>query len=1120
MSAAAAIFEARNINKDYLKQEAAATGDPERFQTARQSVQALWSQEDMSRQLNEKAAQKVLNFLYLMEIRQPGFTTADRLHAIHDLYVGNTLDTKFLSAVNSDTTPEEASRILAGATEHQARSNKVYPDLTDEEEKVWNRVKVYHEFDDGFKWVYAVKADGTIASHIPSNITFKTMHHCGNTPDANSDNQYWELRGPDGKAYLTVILSPEGKIEESKSWGNQPNKYRRMIQPYVKWFLKNKVSGVGYRYDYGYATHNNFGVKDFMGDDPEFIDYVVENKPELMGNTEKRIMFWKGALDQGVVTVDQVKDMFREGTTLQQLMSVPGMYEYHRDSKFSDWGEKNDRFSDRGRSVFGANPFDVVCAACGGCPFTKDELKRLVLDKKVGLEEFANYDIHMLDGDMQKAFIAASPYNLNTLLRIAGEVGTFDLSDDIMEPMIGIVSSDLPEKPEGYEHMSWMERQNWWLAKEYDGKMERFDQAVNALRSYMLEANPPEKARKVVDAVFGNRKALENIFGDDEWSSTPRHSRYSRYFHGGSQGQWINLLARFDDLDIPGPVMNFLADYMFNPEVRRNNNFVQSILRLGRPRLDPLFQGRTPKQIADFCLDTSGHLKLDSRNLLTTVKNLGDVARMFPEYAGIGQGLKPSLRLGYYCCAPDDAVDRDAAIAMAVAQIRKGENIPTNPNAMLSATGAATMMAIGKFPEIMEHVTVKDVGDYVFPQSAMICHTWVGDGAMLLSERLMDILKQAFLAMDDQERDGIVLKVAGIFMTACRRYDVLKEGDPIFNELYVHLARRWPNSETMDELTGYHFYPDIPVEELGNYERRVTRETDKGDTGRLRLLKTYVLRAMVHGKFEDNAGYLDYLMGFLLDPDVGRPELKDILSCKSFRKRAIMNKVKKALAEKMEAGEEIPIENSDWLGKAGLLKKDMLDQAELRRLDRQTEDEIDETVSSRLAMMCTPESLKRYRKSANFPYFVNSLLRANIEQYDIGTRKNGNGKNMTPEEYQKSNAFDMYDRFVDVASFLLGSPKDKACIAAAKLASHSGLLDAYRMVSERFGCKPGQHALNRVSYYRYYNGDYGDEGKVLVDEYSDLSDDFRDLIGKLDELGKTRLKYKAGDGELPLKERK
>ena len=38
--------------------------------------------------------------------------------------------------------------------------------------------------------------------------------------------------------------------------------------------------------------------KDFMGDDPEFIEYVTENKPELFGNTEKRIMFWKKKQEQ------------------------------------------------------------------------------------------------------------------------------------------------------------------------------------------------------------------------------------------------------------------------------------------------------------------------------------------------------------------------------------------------------------------------------------------------------------------------------------------------------------------------------------------------------------------------------------------------------------------------------------------------------------------------------------------------------------------------------------------------------------------------------------------------------------------------------------------------------
>ena len=76
------LFEAVNINKDFLIREA---GSPERFAAAKSAVQNAWKAENMDAELNQKTAQKVLNILYLMEIRKPGFTDAEKLHSIHDL---------------------------------------------------------------------------------------------------------------------------------------------------------------------------------------------------------------------------------------------------------------------------------------------------------------------------------------------------------------------------------------------------------------------------------------------------------------------------------------------------------------------------------------------------------------------------------------------------------------------------------------------------------------------------------------------------------------------------------------------------------------------------------------------------------------------------------------------------------------------------------------------------------------------------------------------------------------------------------------------------------------------------------------------------------------------------
>jgi len=1105
-SIARVFLEATNINKDYLKKEADATGDPSRFQTARQSVQSLWAQEDMGAQMNEKTAQKVLNFLYLMEIRSPGFTTVGRLHAIHDLYVGNTLDTKFLSAVNSDTTPEQAARILSGAVEHQEQSSKVYSDLTPEEEEIWNRVKVYHEFDDGFKWVYAVNANGSIASHIPSNVTFKTMHHCGNTPNAKSDDQYWELRGPDGKAYLTVILTPDGRIEESKSWGNQASKYRRMIQPYVKWFMKHKVTGVGYRYDYGYATHSNYGVKDFIGDDPEFVEYVLENKPELMGNTEKRILFWQEALRQGVVTVDDIKEMFAEGYTLSAaLRKSANLGVYHAKSKFRNWGEDDRRYRYRNGeetqpSVFGDNPFEVICAACDGCPFSKDELVPLILDQKVTVEEFANYDVHMLDDDMQKIFVQAAPYNLNKLINIAEQVGTFHVADDIINPILQAVHNGEPAKPANMDHSA---DTNTWVSYVY------------TLRQYIRKANPPEKARRVVDMITSDPESMKHLFGSNDWMKAGYKTIYSMQ----DLIEWLEIFARFPDLAIPGTIMDFLKSYM-RDEPRPAPALVQRVIALGRPRIDELFADKTPKDIVRLCLDTSSHLKLDARNLMPTVKALGDVVKLFPQLSDIYRSLRPSLRLGYYCCAPEGAADVEDAVKIAVSRIRHGEAIPLSKTAFLSATGAATIMAIGKFPEIMEYVTAEDVGNYVFRQADMISYTYIKTGPDLMNGRLVDILKTAYMEYDEWSKNNYAVPAMDVFLAAATRYDLVKPGDPIFNELYLHLARSGSRTDTMKRLTGYTFYPDFPVSEWDGLPSRMDPRNPMH--ARQTFVETYILPGLHNGQFADNPDFLDYLVDYIIDPEVSNPNY--ILNDIDFRRRSIMNKVKKRIAEKVESGIEISMDRAKILNKAGVLAKDYITRAQLRQFDEKSESEIDESIVGKIDQMITTDMLTKYKKSSKFPYFVNELLRAILETYDLEY-----GKIMTQLDKAKHSqkiqagtiefnskqlnivSYLMFIRFSKIVDFLFASPKTPSCVAAAKIAHHSGLIEAYRMVAERYGQEKGKHALHNVYYYGY--GTYN----AQVDETTDLSKSFRMKITQLEQVAQGKQKYKPAEGELPIK---
>ena len=527
---AAGIFEAVNINKAYLVKEA---GTPEAFRDAKNRVSAAWADSHMDGVVRgANLLQKLFNFLYLMEIRKPGFADRDLMTKIHDVAIHGSLDQKFLSMVDSDTSPEQALSILDDANESAVQAGKPYPNLSAAEEALWNRVKVYHEFPDGFRWVYAVDAAGKVASYIPSNVTSKTMNHCGNQPSHRSGDQYWELRDEQGKAYLTVILNSRGEIEESKSWGNQSNKYRQQILPYVKWFLKDqKVTGVGDRYDNGYATHMNFGVKDFIGDDPEFIDYVIENKAELIGTSESKILFWQNALKDGYVTVDDLKNAYESGLTRSSLFSqVPGLENYAETARF----QIRDGKYDPSNSVFGVNSFAVLCAACSGNPFTEKELISLISKKKISLEVFANYNIRLLTPEIQEAFVRADAENLDKLISISNQVAAFKVSPGLWG---ALVPSDA-------------EVENIDLGNSVD----IFDRCTRLIKM-LKDANPPSKMADMARDVMSRPAfikymsrviALSNDAFDDMFDSR----RYS-YSPVSLYHSMAVIIGRYDDVPLP-----------------------------------------------------------------------------------------------------------------------------------------------------------------------------------------------------------------------------------------------------------------------------------------------------------------------------------------------------------------------------------------------------------------------------------------------------------------------------------------------------------------------------------------------------------------------------------------
>ena len=476
---ACCILEATNINKDYLL---IVAGSYEKLDEAKSKVNEAWENASLANIIPAKLNQKVLNFTYLMELLQPGFTDGEYIAQIHDLAIHRSLEQRFLNKVNSDTVPEQAKAILYSANADAVQAAKTYPGLTPEQERIWNRVKVYHEFPDGFRWVYAVDDNGCKIGYMPSSITSITMHHCGNEPSNEAGNEYWELRDARGKAYLTVILNDEGGIEESKSWGNQLNKYTDTIRPHVKWLLKDRqVTGVGNRYNVGYAPDRNFGVKDFVGKDDEFVDYVVENKPQLIGKAEARVLFLKGAIDSGVLSVQNLKNAYAEGMTIYDLEDmVPALSEYEEQARFK---LPTDEKGCSAGSIFGFNSFAVLCAACGGNPFNKEELISLIMKGKISLEVFANYDVHLLTDDIQAAFVKANPgHNLNVLQEIAAQVASFRISPTTIDALF----------PDANEKCSKVNIGN----------------RLDTLLRYVEKGNPPSKMYKYAERLFLSESSL------------------------------------------------------------------------------------------------------------------------------------------------------------------------------------------------------------------------------------------------------------------------------------------------------------------------------------------------------------------------------------------------------------------------------------------------------------------------------------------------------------------------------------------------------------------------------------------------------------------------------------
>ena len=385
------IYEAVNINKDFLLKQVG--GDVSVLNSKKELVNGIISKavEGFSTSsFPDKSRQWLTNQLTSIAIK--GDLPKDLSSFIHDVIV----DGKFnhLQQLNSDSEPSDLTELIRSYRSMRLTNSK--EKLSAEEECIWLRVKLFHQFEDGYKWVNALDAEGELAGFIPSGVTFKTMNHCGNTPSVQPGDVYYGLRDSNDVEYLSVIVDAEGKIRESKGYGNK--RPTRDVKKYVQWLMKHdNIKGTNY--GAGYARHMNYGVS-YMTDDEDFMSYVQKDKPSLVDETDELIIDLKTKLSKGLVTSKDVINLF------------------HRRSSFESFS------------------FEQLIGILGGNPFSEEEMIANAKDGSLTCLEVANAGKEYLTVKLQHAFIDA--------MNDRAEDPEYSIEDDTTVPTLISIMSEVP----------------------------------------------------------------------------------------------------------------------------------------------------------------------------------------------------------------------------------------------------------------------------------------------------------------------------------------------------------------------------------------------------------------------------------------------------------------------------------------------------------------------------------------------------------------------------------------------------------------------------------------------------------------------------------------------------
>jgi len=354
------LIEAVNINKDYLIKQLG--GDVEKFKQLKSEITSLV--EEATNGFNassfpEKSKMWLINLL--MNLRLDGALPTTLKTFIHDIVTDGKLG--IISKLNSDSRVSDLNEIIENYNTKKMSQNG--SSLSSDEQCIWLRVKTFHDFGDGFKWIIALDANGEPAGFIPSEVTFKTMNHCGNTPSVQQGDVYYGLRDANNKEYVSVIVNGEGKIRESKGYDNKVPKEKAVINKYMQWLMKNPIIS-GTDYGAGYSRHTNYGVSKMI-DDKEFMDYSKNEKPELIDPVDKTIIEYSEKLETGEMTEDDVKNEFLEVSNRNEF------------------------------------PFESLIGILGKNPFTEAEMVDLIRYGTIRIEDIANAGNQYLTVPVQHA---------------------------------------------------------------------------------------------------------------------------------------------------------------------------------------------------------------------------------------------------------------------------------------------------------------------------------------------------------------------------------------------------------------------------------------------------------------------------------------------------------------------------------------------------------------------------------------------------------------------------------------------------------------------------------------------------------------------------------------------